>query len=154
MIRRRSPAPVYAALAACLVPAQWNLLAACSVNSPTLNFGSYNPIAGSVATTNTTVTVSCSGLGLLISYRVTLDGGSSGSTANRTMKSGANALPYNVYTDAAYSTIWDNATGVTGSFLITLGTSSADITAYGRILASQPAPAGAYADSLVITLSY
>lgn len=140
--------------AACLLLAPRLLFAACSVNSPTLNFGGYNPIAGTVVTSNATVTVSCTGLGLLISYRVTLDGGSSGSTANRTMKSGANALPYNVYTDAAYSTIWDNATGVTGSFLITLGTSSADVTAYGRILASQPAPAGAYADNLLITLSY
>lgn len=146
--------PACAVLVAGLMPAQWNLLAACSVNSPTLNFGSYNPIAGTVVTSNTTITVSCTGLGLLISYRVTLDGGSSGSTANRTMKSGANALPYNVYSDAAYSTIWDNVTGVTGSFLITLTVSSADLTAYGRILASQPAPAGAYADTLVITLSY
>lgn len=126
-------------------------LASCGASSSSVAFGSYNPISPSADFANGSVTVTCSGVGLLVSYRILLSGGASGSTANRAM---GNALPYNVYTSAAYTTIWDNVTGVTGGFLIALLGTSATHTVYGRILAQQPAAAGNYSDSLVITVNY
>ncbi|MDP3295194.1 MAG: spore coat U domain-containing protein [Nevskia sp.] len=130
------------------------LLATCTASSSSVAFGGYDPISPSADFANGSVTVSCTGIGLLVSYRILLSGGSSGSTANRTLSAGGNTLPYNVYTTAGYSTVWDNVTGVTGDFLIALGGTSTAHTVYGRILAQQPAAAGSYADSLVITVNY
>lgn len=135
------------------LPAQ-ALLASCTTSSSSVAFGSYNPISPSTTTANGSVTVSCTGVGLLVSYRILLSGGSSGSTASRSLNNAGNTLPYNVYTTAGYSTVWDNDTGVTGGFLIALLGTSATHTVYGRILAQQPAAAGSYTDTLVITVNY
>lgn len=130
------------------------LLASCTASSSSVAFGGYDPISPSADFANGSVTVACTGIGLLVSYRILLSGGGSGSTANRTMSSGGHTLPYNVYTSSGYSTVWDNVTGVTGSFLIALFGTSDTHTVYGRILAQQPAAAGSYSDSLVITVNY
>ena len=110
-------------------------LAACGASSSSVAFGSYNPISPSVTTANGSVTVSCTGVGLLVSYTILLSGGSSGSTANRAMASGGNTLPYNVYTTSGYTTVWNNTTGVSDGFLIALLGTSRVHTVYGRILA-------------------
>jgi len=130
------------------------LLASCTASSSSVAFGGYDPISPSADFANGSVTVNCTGVGLLVSYRILLSGGGSSNTANRTLNAGGNTLPYNVYTTAGYSTVWDNVTGVTGGFLIALLGTSASHTVYGRILAQQPAAAGSYADNLVITVNY
>lgn len=137
-----------------LSPSANALLASCTTSSTGVAFGSYNPISASPTSASGTVTVSCTGIGLLVSYTILLSGGGSGTVASRRMNAGASMLPYNVYTSAAYTTVWDNSTGVSGGFLIGLGTTSFNHTVYGRILAQQPARAGAYSDSLVITVNY
>lgn len=135
------------------MPAQ-ALLASCTVSNSTLNLGSYNPISASPTTATSTITVSCTGIGLLVSYNVLLSGGGSGNIASRRMSAGANTLPYNVYTSGSYTTVWDNTTGVSGGFLIGIGGTAFAHTVYGRILAQQPAAAGSYSDSVVITVNY
>ena len=129
------------------------LLASCTTSSTSVAFGSYNPVSASPTFANGSVSVNCSGIGLLVSYTILLSGGG-GSVANRHMNAGVSLLPYNVYTTSGYSTVWDNSTGVGGGFLIGLGGTSFNHPVYGRILAQQPASAGSYTDSVVITVDY
>lgn len=130
------------------------LLATCTTSSTGVAFGNYNPVSAFPTFASGTVTVTCSGIGLLVSYTIRVSGGGSGNTASRRMSAGAKLLPYNLYTGAAYTTVWDDVTGVSGSFLLSLGSTSFNHPVYGRILAQQPAPAGSYSDSLTITVTY
>jgi spore coat protein U-like protein len=138
----------------------------CTVSNATLAFGSYNPVSGSANPANTSITVNCSavlGLGATatVSYQILISAGSSGDVSNRTMTGGTPILPYNIYTGASYTAVWDNTTGVSGSVMLS-GPAGAPIlvsgsdtkTAFGRILASQPVQAGSYVDTLMITVNY
>ena len=70
------------------------------------------------------------------------------STATRKMTSGANLLNYGLYTDSERATNFVSATG-TGSG------SAQTSTIYGRVPTGQTTvPAGSYADSVIISLTY
>lgn len=158
-MNRFTAALLSAGLMCAFAPEVLALGASCGVTSPTLNFGSYNPVSGAPATTSATITVSCTAaLALSVPFTVTLSAGNSGSTANRSMSGSSASLPYNVFTNGSYTTVWDNTTGVSGSIsllgVLGLFSGSSDLTAFGRILASQAVPAGVYTDTLVITVSY
>ena len=70
------------------------------------------------------------------------------------MTSGANLLNYALYTDSGRTTLWGD--GVTGSTIDDTGTGTAQSnTIYGEVLAAQAsAPAGSYADTVVVTVTY
>jgi spore coat protein U-like protein len=140
------------------------LPAVCTCTLATTNaaFGSYNPLAfGNTDTTNT-IKVSCGGVaGLLIPFNIALSAGSGGSYANRRMKSGANWLAYNLYTDASYSTVWGDGSSATqlvsaGVTLDVLGLAPAQtFHVYGRIPGRQLTTVpGVYSDTLSVTLTY
>lgn len=144
----------------------------CSVSTPsTLNFGAYDPFAGSDTTVNGTITVSCTATGLIavgLPYTVTLDTGlNSGSSYNpRKMKltTGATLATYNVFKDSAGSQILGNGTSSTTTFTGTCTTAllpllgntcSNDHLYYGRAFAGQTTLVpGTYNDTLVWTLTY
>lgn len=139
-------------------PAQ-ALLATCTVNSPTVAFGSYSVVSSTPLDATGTVTVTCSALlGLLVSFTVQLSPGNSGNQLGRYMTSGAPHLSYNIYTDSGRTNVWGDGTGGTGtlsgSFLAVLGGASQSFTVYGRVPVSQAAPAGSYSDTLTITVNY
>lgn len=140
-------------------PAAAQLFApSCAVSNSTLAFGSYNPISASPTVSTATVSVNCAAIfAQTVPFTVLLSAGNSGNAANRRMSSGGSNLPYNIYTTASFARIWDDSTGVTGSvtlmgFFPARGT--ANLTAYGRILAGQLAPVGTYADTLIIILNF
>lgn len=129
--------------------------AVCSVNNPTLNFGSFNPLTGNSVDSTGTITVTC--LLQLSGYTIALSSGNSGSYNPRRMTSGANTLDYNLYTDNSYSQIWGDNTG--GSIIVDGGSSllgSRNHTVYGRIPLStqRGASVGNYSDSITITITY
>ena len=74
--------------------------------------------------------------------------GTGASTADRKMTSGANLLNYGLYTDVGRSTNFVSATAT--------GTGSAQAnTIFGRVPSGQTTvPAGSYADSVTISLTY
>ena len=137
--------------------------ATCSVSNATLAFGNYNPVSPTPTTANATITVQCADVistSETVPYTLLLSAGS-GTITNRLMLGGGSSLPYNIYTSASYSTVWDNTTGLGGSValtgllglpILTYGTNTQ--TAFGRILSARPVPAGSYTDSLVITVSF
>lgn len=136
-------------------------IASCAVSSSTTNFGAYNPLGASPLDGVGNVRVSCSLLGLpvalLVSYSIALSTGASGSFVQRQMSNGTHVLNYNLYPSSAFSTVWGDGTGGTptlgDSYLLLLATAR-DYPVYGRISAGQNVSAGAYADTVVVTVNY
>ncbi|MFA5082114.1 MAG: spore coat U domain-containing protein [Hydrogenophilaceae bacterium] len=137
------------------------ILCSCSISNVTnVAFGTYNPLPGAAADTGTGhFRVSCTaGLGLLGSYTVDLSPGGSGTYSPRKMSSGSNTLNYNLYMDAARTTVWGDGTGgtsrVNDSSVLTIGNFVRDYDVYGRILANQQAAwPGSYADTITLTVT-
>ncbi len=133
--------------------------ATCLVVTTGVAFGAYNPVNGSASDSSGTITVTCTTLTLTtVSYTVTLGTGAGLSYTPRVMSSGANSLPYNLYTDSGRSLIWGSGSGGTSSVTHTsslpIGTTVQIHTVYGRIPANQAVRAGSYSDSVVVTVTY
>lgn len=128
------------------------VLTACLVTSTPLVFGVYDT-SGAAINVSSTVGVTCTGNS---SYTIALGAGTGfGATfAARKMSFGEATLDYNIYTDAAHTTVWGNGTvgGSTVSGTGTLGLVTH--TAYGSIPAGQSTDAGVYTDSVSVTLNY
>jgi spore coat protein U-like protein len=138
----------------------WALLQSCGVSAVAVNFGAYNPLSGSPTVATGTVTVSCTAtvLGLLESWTVALNSGNSVGFSPRQLANGPSTLNYNLYTSAAYSSIWGDGSGTTSvisdSQFVAVGTTTTHYTVYGRIPAGQDAAAGTYVDTIMVTLNY
>lgn len=144
-----------AALAATVtntMPVTITIQNACNVSSvapTTLNFGTQGPLASAVNQTST-ITVTCTSGA---PYNIGLDGGGSGNINARVMKNGTNTVGYQLYSNAGMTTVWGNTVGtntVTGT-----GTGSAQaFTVYGQVPAQTTPPAGAYTDTVNVTVTY
>jgi spore coat protein U-like protein len=131
----------------------------CLVAATGVNFGVYNPLSGAPNAATGTVTVTCDVLvGVLASWTVALNTGNSGSFSPRRLGSGASQLTYNLYTSAAYSSIWGDGSGTTtlvsDQRSLIVGSNISSYTVYGRIPAGQDAAAGTYLDTIVVTVDY
>ena len=163
--RDASPISVRALVAVLLLVVAAPAIAAvsCSVSAPNVSFGSYDVFAGSQITSTTTISVTCTLTGnatTTVNYAIALSPGLSNTFVQRTMKSGANALGYNLYSNSTRTTVWGDGSGaaptVSGSMTLTksarINTDSP--TAYGSVPALQDVGVGAYSDSITITVSY
>jgi spore coat protein U-like protein len=93
-----------------------------------------------------------------VTLRLTISAGSSGSEAQREMiRAGAGSpLLYNLYKDAAYTTVWPVTTSDSES-LIVPGQGSAELRRpiFGRVPGSQASVTpGLYSDTLTATVTY
>lgn len=133
-----------------------NVAAQCNVAAVNLLFGAVDPIGANVDQ-STTVTVKCTKNS---AYTVGLDAGvTTGATiAQRKMANGADIMNYNLYTDAARSTVWGNSavapTWVSGTGA-GLGTAQV-LTVYGRVPTGQTNLAvGSYSETTItVTVTY
>lgn len=139
-------------------PAQACTLCSCSASVTNMTFGSYDPLSGTAKSANASVAVDCSSLlPLLGSIDISLSPGSSGVATTRTMKKGTDALSYNVYRDAALTSILGNGSGGTTLLTRTLNGLlfySSTSTLYGQIPARQWVAPGSYSDSLILTVTF
>lgn len=133
----------------------------CSFSStPGMAFGVYDDASAAAADSTTSVIVRCARIGGPASVALTLQVGpsaNSGLIATRRMRSGANLMDYNLYRDASRSSVWGQTSGVdtvtvdlTG--IPNFGSRDATFVIYGRIPALQSLGAGAYGDSLQLTV--
>jgi spore coat protein U-like protein len=120
----------------------------CTVGTTSVAFGTYEPFSNAPNESTGTVTVSCDASA---PYSVSINPGGIGSF-NRALTSGAYHLVYNLYTDSARTVIWGDGTGSTARVNAT-GTGATYIV-YGRIPAHQNVHAGAYADTLIVTVDF
>jgi spore coat protein U-like protein len=142
-------------LGALLAPAPAR--AACTVSTTGVAFGAYNPQSATADDSGGTINVDCHPSDH--SVEVEIGAGLSGSFATRRMSSGADTLNYNLYTNAGRTLVWGDGTG--GSITQTLtggsvsgGTRRFSATVYGRIPALQNVSAGAYNDTLILTVTF
>lgn len=128
-----------------------------ATTSFTLAFGTYAPGAGNRDAT-TTFRVQCSSG---IAYQVALDGGGSGNVASRWMAATgapAETLAYQLYTGAAYTTVWGDGTGGTAVQGGIATPPPVTFTIYGRIPDSgtnlNAAARADYRDTVAILIDY
>jgi len=125
----------------------------CQFNTATtIAFG---PVSASTASNNDktgTISHQCT---KGTAYTIQLDAGLYGSFVARKMKhaSLADTLDYNLYTDVAGGTVWNDTTNTVGGtgalFATTIST-----TVYARLVEGQDVAAGNYSDTVTVSIVY
>lgn len=134
----------------------------CTASGLPTAFGVYDLLAVLPNLSTGSVSVVCQAVPVVAvqSYTVSLSTGGSGTYAARRLLSGAHTLQYQLYTDATRTTVWgDGSAGtatVANSFTLSvLVPVSANHIVYARMPAMQSgAAAGAYADTIIVTVTY
>jgi spore coat protein U-like protein len=134
----------------------------CTVSATGIAFGNYNPLNAGGDSAVGSWTVNCNAIGsgsATVAGTLTLSKGSSGSYAARTMKSGGQALQYNIYLTSSHTQVIGD--GSAGTFA---PSDSGTVTAgqvyqvtgfmYGFVPPLQDVPAGIYTDLIVVTVTY
>ncbi len=124
----------------------------CAVSASNLAFGNYSPGSGSPTNMNTNLSVTCTN-GL--TYTIALDGGGSHSVAARVMTdTNSDTLNYELFTSNGYTTVWGDGSGGSATVPGTGNGSAQSIPVYGQIAAAQYVPAGAYQDTISVSVNY
>lgn len=143
--------PVYATCA--------GLGCSCSVGTTAVPFGSYITTSATPKTANGNVAVTCSALVIYTaSYVISLAKGNSTTYTPRFMNLLGVHLNYNLYTTAAFTSIWGDATGgtvtVSDSYTSIGLSTTRNYTVFGRVPALQPVGPGTYTDSVLVSVTY
>lgn len=134
------------------------LLASCTVAATGITFTAYVSPGGANSDSTGNSAVTCTGLGLLVSYTVTLSAGN-GTFASRSLVfATTNILSYNMYTDTGRTIVWgDGSAGtstVSDSYLLSIGSTTRNYTVYGRIPGGQNRRGGTYTDTVTMTVTF
>ena len=146
--------PRLAAITVALILALPAICAAdCSITTTGVNFGPYNVFDTAPVDSTGSVRYQCSGN--TPSFTIAIGLGSSPTFAMRTLRNGSEALNYNLYLDAARTSIWGEGTSGTALFTVANPSGKAvSLTIFGRIPAGQDVAAGSYSDSIVVTIQF
>lgn len=128
----------------------------CNFTSVTgVNFGPYDVLGASSVKSTGTITYSCTNVGTRSVMVMSLSTGSSGTFANRTLKSGVNVLNYNLYSTAANTQVWGDGTGTTYQYSIDpTDKNDHTLTVFGTIPAGQDVGVGSYTDTITVTMNF
>jgi len=126
----------------------------CSVSSSPVAFGSVDVLSGTNYDATGNVSVTCTN-GTAWSAAAGLGAGTGATFASRKMAAGANLLNYSLYTNAGRTTVWGDGSGGTATVSNTGTGSAQSFTVYGRVpLGQTAAQAGAYSDTVLVTVTY
>jgi spore coat protein U-like protein len=127
--------------------------AQCSISTTPVNFGTYNVFATSATDSTATITYNCNGGARFI--LITISRGDSPTFA-RHMTKGTEQLPYNLYRNATRTIVWGDGTGGSSLYLDTDPPNHQNISVpvYGRVRPGQDVSAGAYTDTVTVTINY
>lgn len=146
--------PGEAAVATGTMAVSATVLTSCTVTPGPLAFGNYDPTSATALDATATITILCTGG---TAYTLGLDAGTgSGATITgrkMTVGAGTATLNYTVYNNSGRTTNWGD-TAPNGALTGTATGLPQAITAYGRIPSGQSASAGAYTDTITVTLTY
>ncbi len=127
----------------------------CSVSTTAVSFGNVNVLSGSNADATGGLSVTCTS-GTAWTATADAGAGTGASLATRKMTSGSNLLNYALYTESTRTTLWgDGGIVVAGTFTGTGNGSAQASTIYARVPSGQTSvPAGSYADTVTVTVTY
>lgn len=119
-----------------------------------VSFGSYDVFASVPTDSSGSITYRCKNVkGRPV--RITLGPGGAGTYATRQMRSTTDVQQYNLYLDAARTTIWGDGTGGSSFYqLVPTADTNITVVVYGRVPAGQDIRAGTYVDSIVATMNW
>ena len=125
----------------------------CSLSTTSIVFGAYNVFSSAPVDSTGTVTYNCNGNTNVL---ITMTKGQSMTFLPRELQKGTERLAYNLYRDAARTTVWGDFTGGTSAHtdLSPLKKEDVSITVYGRIPPGQDVSAGSYTDSVTVVLNF
>lgn len=117
-----------------------------------LVFGAYDPLSSAPLDSMGSVTYNCPPP---LSPQVAISQGGAGSFAPRAMTNPADPMPlqYNLYVDAARTTVWGDGSGQTSAPAVPSG-NGASIPIYGRVFPQQDVAAGTFSDTVVVTFNF
>ncbi|AGC43118.1 spore coat protein domain-containing protein [Myxococcus stipitatus DSM 14675] len=121
------------------------------------SFGVYTSSATFPLDTTGSITYRCDAQPQLSTLTLDLSAGGAGSYFPRKLQGpSSNRLNYNLYLDATRLLIWGNGSLGTVRYGPVFPVNAVEVTVpiYGRIPAGQAASAGAYSDTLVITMTF
>ena len=131
-----------------------DIIANCSVNSPSFPFETYKPSKTESNSITATVTVSCNKMKQDITYSL----GLSKSKQLFIMNKGTEIMYYQLFTSANFATIWDDTNTISGIVKNNKGVGSDTRTIYAKILRNDIAKnTGAFnlrSDPVIINLYY
>ncbi|MEI7037298.1 spore coat U domain-containing protein [Fulvimonas yonginensis] len=150
----------YAGTATSNLPVSATVSANCTIDASSgVSFGAYDPVVtnastGADLTATGTISTTCTNGA---SVTVTLGQGSNADTGStdaaplrRMLANTSDYLSYQLYTDSAHTTVWDNTTGASVT-----GTGAAvSTTVYGLVTKGQNVPSGNYSDTVVATVTF
>lgn len=142
-------ASLFAAAVTAIGCAATSAEAACTVSTTSVAFGVYSPTSPTALAGYGSVRLDCHPSDSPV---IAIGAGNSGSFALRRMSNGVSNLNYNLYTSAAMSLVWGDGTG--GSVTVSAPKKVSTSIVYGRIPAGQNVSAGAYSDTLIVTVSF
>ena len=126
----------------------------CDISTTGVSFGTYNVFSATPLDSTGSVSYKCTGNAANIT--IALDRGGAPSFNPRQMLKGTEALNYNLYRDAARTTIWGDGTGGTSVYSDPNPPNglTTPVTIYGRIPAGQDVSAGTYTNTVTATITF
>ena len=129
------------------------LQAACTISSSALNFGTQGVLTSAI-NQSTSLSVTCTNSA---PYSIGLDAGNvtGSAVANRLLQNGAGGptVAFQLYQDAARSTVWGNTVG-SNAFTGTGNGTAQSISVYGQIAPQSTPAAGTYSSTITATISF
>ena len=122
----------------------------CSISSTSVNFGSYNVFSSSPTDSTGSVTFRCNGN--TPSLWISLSRGNSSSFSSRTLARGSEVLLYNLYLDAARTSVWGDGTSGTSAPVGPQGNTTLNV--FGRVPPLQDVSAGTFSDTVMVTFYF
>ena len=118
----------------------------CGISANPIAFGTYT---GTVAAQSSTIQTNCT---TGTAFTVSLNNGVNASGVQRRMTNGSGAyIPYQIYTDAAHTTIFNTTNTATGTGA---GGTEPAINMYGQTSAVASPASGSYTDTVTATVTY
>lgn len=131
----------------------FSAMAACIISTTAVSFGTYDVFSPTPRDSTGSVVYRC---GTDANITISLDRGGAPSFNPRRMLKGTEALDYNLYQDAARTTIWGDGTGGTQAYFSANPPNNKDVTVtiHGRIPAGQDVGAGAYTNTVTAIVNF
>jgi spore coat protein U-like protein len=128
--------------------------AQCSISTTPLVFGTYNVFSAAPVDSTGTVSYRCNGGARFL--LVTITRGHSVTFQPRELRKGLESLSYNLFRDAARTSVWGDLTDGTAGHHDANPPNNKDVnvTVYGRIPPAQDISAGSYSDTVTVVVNF